>query len=695
MHMRKAIVFSGHPFLFIVAFLTFSFSASAQADSLLRLLASAKHDTTRIIYYGKLANLPGQELKQCVLYADSAIILAQNVSDKNYLGRAIKTKGEVFTTRAQPDSATSYFRQAIDIYTLTGNWTDLSMCYYSLGNAYATLEKYDLALESYIAGVGVSEKHKILRSNTYNKNGLATIYFKLKNYSEAKRAHLEALELSEEVGDPKLTGWIYTGLGNTMITVGQKDSVLIDSALFYFRNALASYSEANYLPGIAGAHNNIGVCFSFTNQFDSAIGHYRIAARTKHMYGELNGEVTALNNISQLYVLAKQADSAVYYATAARKIAEGLPALYYRTLAYGYTADAYALAMQFDSAYKYERLFRQFTDSINNQSQQEQLAEMQAKYDSEQQKQHIALLEKNNEIGTLYNYVFAAGGGIVLVIGIFIYMRYRSKKKANVLLEAQNIQITEQKKEITDSIIYAKKIQQALLATDSIVRNHVKDHFILYKPKDIVSGDFYWATAKNNSFWMAVCDSTGHGVPGAFMSLLNTTFLSEAINEKEINEPGEVFNFARKKLLENLAQDDSGESASNDGMDGTLLKISGNNVTYCGANGMAILVRNGEITELNTDKMPVGRSPREQTSFTSFEVNVHAGDVIYLFTDGYADQFGGDKGKKFKYRNLVQLLAVNSSRPSPEQKDILEKSHNKWKGHLEQIDDVLVVGLFF
>lgn len=659
-------------------------------DSLRRMLKNAPDDTSRMVIYMKLAAIPGQDISLCMSYLDSALVIGERVSNKNYVGRVIKNKGDLYQSRAQPDSAVVYLRQAIDVFTLTGNWSDLVMTHYSLGNAYSNLEKNDLALQSFIDGSKIAVQRNLNRENTYCVNGIATSYFKQKNYPQAKRYHTDALNTALDLGDPKLIAWIYTGLANTLITTGN-----IDSALICFNNALVYYTKANYLPGIAGAHNNIGVCFSYKENYDEAISNYRIAASAKHAYREFNGESTALNNISQLFILMKNADSAIYYARASYAISLTVPSLAHKRQAVGVMAEAYEYAKQYDSAFKYEKLCKEYTDSVNDESLNQKIAEMQGLFNNEQQEQKITLLEQSNQIGTLYNYVFGAGGMIVLIIGLFIYMRYRSKKKANVVLAEQNAQIIQQKKEITDSIQYAKRIQQALLATDSMIRDHVRDFFILYKPKDIVSGDFYWATFRDQSFWIAVCDSTGHGVPGAFMSLLNTTFLSEAINEKNIPHPADVFNFARKKLLESLSQTQGYESAGNDGMDGTLLKISGNRIQYAGANGTGLLVRNGIATELNTDKMPVGRSPRENESFTTHELHVQKGDAVYLFTDGYADQFGGEKGKKFMHKNLVQLLSVNSTLSSAAQRELLESALEKWKGTLEQIDDVLIVGIFF
>lgn len=250
----------------------------------------------------------------------------------------------------------------------------------------------------------------------------------------------------------------------------------------------------------------------------------------------------------------------------------------------------------------------------------------------------------------------------------------------------------ERNKEMTDSINYAKKIQTALLAHNDILISHLKDHFVLFKPKDIVSGDFYWATEQHNKFYLAVCDSTGHGVPGAFMSLLNIGFLNEAIKEKNIEQPHEVLNYVRRRLVESISKE-----GQKDGMDGILIsmekQIDGTiKVSYSGANNAPVLVHQDQYQVLKTDKMPVGKGEKEQ-SFNLYTIDYLPGDTLYLFTDGYADQFGGSKGKKFKYKPLYETLQKMSNTKMNEQCDLLNQAFDAWRGSLEQVDDVAVIGI--
>ncbi|HEY1039341.1 MAG TPA: SpoIIE family protein phosphatase, partial [Bacteroidia bacterium] len=249
--------------------------------------------------------------------------------------------------------------------------------------------------------------------------------------------------------------------------------------------------------------------------------------------------------------------------------------------------------------------------------------------------------------------------------------------------------IEEKQKEILDSIRYAKRIQDTLLANKEVIISHFSDSFIFFRPKDIVSGDFYWTLQKENSFYLAVCDSTGHGVPGAFMSLLNINFMNEAINEKNIREPNKVFDYVRDKLIESIGKD-----GQKDGFDGILLCINTDtgSITYAAANNAPVLISGEVLEELGADRMPVGKGER-QADFTLFELERKSGDVLYLYTDGYADQFGGPKGKKFKYKPLNDMLLASGSLSFQKQADLLGNTFDQWKGSLEQVDDVCIIGI--
>ncbi len=253
--------------------------------------------------------------------------------------------------------------------------------------------------------------------------------------------------------------------------------------------------------------------------------------------------------------------------------------------------------------------------------------------------------------------------------------------------------VEEKHKEITDSINYAERIQRSFLASKELLNENLKDHFVFFKPKDIVSGDFYFAEKLNNgSFLLATADSTGHGVPGAIMSLLNITSLEKAIENQD--QPSDILNTTRKIIIERLKNDGSTEGGK-DGMDCSVIcfDFKKKKIIVSAANNPVWIVRGSETIEIKPDKMPVGKHDKQHVSFTQQTIDIKKGDVIYTITDGFSDQFGGSLGKKFMSKKLRELLSKNAHLPMEEQRTILENTFISWVGDLEQIDDVTLIGV--
>jgi serine phosphatase RsbU (regulator of sigma subunit) len=301
-------------------------------------------------------------------------------------------------------------------------------------------------------------------------------------------------------------------------------------------------------------------------------------------------------------------------------------------------------------------------------------------------------------------FLIAAGIALILIVILIIRWRVRKLRRDKAILEEkvkertaeimrQKDEISEQKREIMDSIHYAHRIQKAVLPSDKKVEQSLPEHFILYLPRDIVSGDFYWITSIDSRIIFAAADCTGHGVPGAFMSMLGVSFLNEIVNRSKRLSAGRILDNLRANVKETLSQ--SEEGGTKDGMDIALCIYDKTKMTmqYAGAFNPLYLIRRGELTEFKADNMPIGIHIVEETSFKNHTVKVEEGDCFYIFSDGFQDQFGGDEGKKFLSRSLKQMLTDVHGQPMQKQKEIIHQTLQEWMKGYEQVDDIIIMGV--
>jgi serine phosphatase RsbU (regulator of sigma subunit) len=499
---------------------------------------------------------------------------------------------------------------------------------------------------------------------------IGTVYKDLKKYFEAENFYRKGIA-TKEVETTSWGGRIFTSIAS--IYTQQKK---YDDAIKMSEKSLQLLRDQQNIIAESRALTDLGLIYRQLKDYDKALNYLFEGLKIRQEINLKQFALTSLIEISATYREIGENNKAINYLKLAANLASETNQHTRLAKIYREIAETYKSLNQFEQSLAYIELYLEITHRIADNEKESKIENL----------QNALLREKEEEIERLKNVE---------------------------LKNAYNL-ITEKNKEITDSIHYAKRIQKALLASDDLLRSQLNDYFVLYKPKDIVSGDFYWAstvvrsfetgvrsndslsnnelgTTNSQLFYLAVCDSTGHGVPGAFMSLLNTTFLNEAINEKKITEPNLIFNHVRNRLTSAISQD-----GARDGMDGILICLdkNRNKVTYSAANNAPVLIRENKLTTFPADKMPVGKDENDK-SFTLHALDYIKGDTLYLFTDGYSDQFGGDKGKKFRYKQLEELLIEVHSLPLNDQKAVLEKKFEEWKGALEQVDDVLIIGIKF
>lgn len=589
--------------------------------------------------------------------------------------------------------------------------------------------------------VDLAEKLQYERKYCRVYHVIGAIYLDMSEQGKALNFFLKSVTYGRKYDQPGELAFVYNSIGNFYSKQGETRK-----GMSYYLQAVEAHKKAGSQKAIYTPYNNLSALYIRLNNMDSAVYYINLCVSFSN-----NQKDRMVNNyitLSDIYMDGKHKAKSLMYATKAVEIARGLHDQYTlsRTLSQQGKAffannkdqeaiqvfgESIALAREtgdmttlhatvlllsqvyeetgdFKNSLAYYKQYKLFGDSILNSENLEQIRSAEAKYENEKKQKEIELLAEKQKLSAAESekgrlYLYFAGAGIV-GLGILLVMLYqtnRSRHKVNQELETFNKTIREQKelvevknKEITDSINYAKRIQQSILTSDAYFKRHTRDSFILFKPKDIVSGDFYWALEYQDRFMVMTADCTGHGVPGAMMSMMGINFLNEIVNERRIDSPAAVLNHLRKDIIKALNPEDS-LMETKDGMDCCFCRFDFANMqlSYANANNRFYIIRNGALIISNTDKMPVGAGPSDTETFHEWEIALQKDDVVIALTDGYADQFGGPKGKKFKYKQLEELLLAQAQQPMSGLKETLNDAIEAWKGHLEQVDDICIIGI--
>lgn len=711
------------------------------SDSLTKLILKAPNDTTKINLLVELAKelrISGQ-FELGISRLEEANNLAEKLNYKKGMGDANNWLGNTYVAIGNYNEALKHYKRAIilrnadkDYKALSSTFnnianvldilgkkrfsfnlhsatlklkiilkdsTGIAMSYANLGNYYSSAGDYPNAIRTTLNALKIHQAQKNLQAIGNCRNGLGNIYDSQKNYEEALKEHFIALSIRKQIGDKIGMADSYNNIGIIYNTRKQ-----LDKSLEHHLIALKIREEIGDMHGIAVSLNNIGNYYTYKSSYKEALSKYFQSMAIREKIGDTENLAASYSNLSSSYYRLQNYRESEKYCQKAVALSKELNLPEQLYISYDILSSVQEKLTNYKAALSSYKLGISYRDSVFNKENTKKLITAKMNFDFEKKEQATKLMqdkkdalsnEKIKQQTQQRNY-FIIGFIAAFTLLIFIFNAYRQKKEANIIIsnqkkvvEMKNEIIEEKQKEILDSINYAKRIQYTLLAHADFLNENIPNNFVFFHPKDIVSGDFYWASKRNNMFYLAVCDSTGHGVPGAFMSLLNIGFLTEAINEKGIEQPNEVFNFVRQRLIDNISKE-----GQKDGFDGILICIdkSKNSITYTAANNPPILIQNNSLVQLPCDRMPVGKGERKE-DFKLYSVDINQGDTLYLYTDGYADQFGGPKGKKFKYKQLNELLVANCNRSLNEQNEIVKTIFDEWKGNLEQVDDVCVIGI--
>ena len=500
------------------------------------------------------------------------------------------------------------------------------------------------------------------------------------------------------------------------------------AAINYYNEALDIYRAFNDTSGIKSVYNNLGVLNEHLNLLSKALEYYQKSLSLEKEFNNPDGISTSYLNLGGIYYKLEQYEPALNYCQKAIPICDSLGYMITLEMVYDLMYKIYRDTGKPKEALNYFEKFYELNNKRLNQETKAKIAELEIKYQTDKNQKEIELLNKQKNQKSTINTILLIAIGVVF-LQTFILLRIIAKRKRNnqILqlqneemsrkneeietqrdeIEAQRDEIQRQKgfadkqtdyilrqnKDITDSIEYAKHIQIALFPDKLTLQKILREGFCLFEPKDIVSGDFYWVAELDGKSIIVAADCTGHGVPGAFMSIIGINFLNEIVFDENEQKPSEILNRLRKKVVKTLVHSNRIEEAK-DGMDMSLVILDHEKMKlqYAGAYNHLYFIRGHMLEIIKADRMPVGLSAKAMKPFTNHEIDIQPGDQFYMFTDGYADQFGGPLRKKFRIGNLRELLLEIHDKNIQEQKQILYESFINWKGEQPQVDDVLVLG---
>lgn len=602
----------------------------------------------------------------------------------------------VFCEEGKFDKAIEYGQKSVDIGTKIKNDSTVAKAYINIGYTHYSAGDFEKATEAYYNSLKYSEpnKHERLTASAYNYLGLTFSTKRKPDYKKALDYLFKALEIDRRTKFSKDMGFALLRIGAVYAWQGD-----LDKGSNYINAASRVADSCKIIDLQKWSIEFSADIYNQKKEYKKALSMYLKSLRISLSINEIPGIVNSYINISDAHKHMGDYKNAHLYIDSAYFVCREFKTHSVFAHVYSCKSDIYEKQGDIKNAFLYYKKSAMAKDSVFSQKNSDNLNELETKYESEKKEKQLS--EKNSELKiqkaesekrqTQRN-AFIVGFAIVIILLAFIFRGYRQKQKANEIIQLQKQLVEEKNKDITDSINYAKKIQEAILPAKELKYKLFPEAFVLFQPRDIVSGDFYWFAEKNGKKLIAAVDCTGHGVPGAFMSMIGNAFLNEIINENGITNPASILNRLNELVVSSLKQY---ESENKDGMDISILSFNEQSsvVEFAGANNPLWHIRNKIVNETKGDKQPIGAYGESGILFTNHKIELQRGDALYIFTDGYADQFGGPKGKKFKYKQLEEVIVSMQNEPMQVQEDILIERMNAWRGTLEQVDDILVIGV--
>ncbi|MFP4557699.1 MAG: tetratricopeptide repeat protein [Bacteroidales bacterium] len=663
------------------------------------------------------------------------------VGDEYGVARMNNNLGVLHRRKSNYAQSLNYFQDALGYFKSNNDTVAIASVLTNIGATSYDIGVYDKALENYLNALAIFEKFDDLESLASTLINIGQIFGEIKNETESIPYFRRALSIYREKDDDRGLATCYLSLGYTYLEMN-----VPDSSQYYLEKSRDTFSRVNDKVGKADALQSLGELYLLQKKYDKAKKTFQ-QARSMAMEIGFNSVVIYSNH--QLAIVELElgnADEALTIALDALEDSKRSSLLKLQQSISKTLSNIYQNLGDYKTSLYYYKHFSSLSDSILSQDRTKRFAEMEVLYQLEQKKAEILKLEqekdlreielKNSELRFLWQrtQTFIVLGVLIFLTAILymVYRQFRIKRSSNYQLMEQNAQILQKNEEIlaqkeeiieqrnemekqkklitekseqlekfnwliTESIDYASSIQAAVMPSEEVFSDYFEDHFIMLFPKDVVSGDFFWAYPKNETIIVAVADCTGHGVPGGFMSMLAISALTELMG-RQVYEPSDILNSLRLVVVESLKQ--SGKVGDHhEGLDISIIRYTKGNdyIEFSGANHPLWIIRdNGNAPQLNVykgDRMPISFH-RIMRPFESHKIPIRKGDRLYLFTDGLRHQLGGDDfSKKYGKERFSNLLLKNAHKPMDDQKSIVEDAFFRWVSGFDQLDDITIMGL--
>ncbi|MGF1533019.1 MAG: tetratricopeptide repeat protein [Bernardetiaceae bacterium] len=685
-------------------------------DSLLRLIEQSPNDSLLAIYYEQLAAITTDQA-----HAEQALHYHRQSGDSIAVGEAYFRLAWPQAKQARYPVATRYLQQSIQISTQYNDSTLLANAHNRLGVVFYYQGLYPQALQEYLLALGIREKRKDAEGVAGVENNIGIIYRNQENYDLALQYHQRSLVVMRQHNNQR---GIAHNLNNIATVYYQQKRY--DQAEQYHQTALGIWQDLNEIGAMSYSYTGLGDAFFAEKKYTQALQNYQQALRLAQQDHNSRDQAYAYKDIGQTYLAMQDHPRAIATLLQATELAQSVKAVEVSKSAHQLLSDAYAAMGDYRAALDAHRQYKAFSDSLLNESNTRALTQQTADYQFQKEKDALQLLQIKERLAfreesehkariqraTLFGLVF-----LLLLLG-FAGIFYANKRRSNRRLTIANTQLTqayeearsaneeaqrllgllqEKQKNIADSIQYARRIQQAILPTTEQLQAALPEHFVFFRPRDMVSGDLYWMSdlrQKHQKVILAVIDCTGHGVPGAFMSLIANDLLNAIINEQQLHHPALILEQLHREIRRALRQS---QTQNRDGMDMALICIDQlrQELCFAGAKLPMVYVQEGVLHTLRGDRMPIGGEQRERSrTFTPQVVSFADAPLsLYLFSDGYQDQFGGKANRKFMGKRLRRTLLHIHDQPMPKQQNHLSETMDDWMQNEAQIDDMLIVGV--